>query len=458
MHSQLQAAINPESYAGKPLPVVQTTIKNGLRHCNAADMSDFMSILKTFAHGPFLTSINSFHPHSSQRPLDNAVVATLCGFLLVDSWCQVDSVKGLVNAAYTIIPTQQWKSLASPPLPTFFNVSALPTLQDLPSGYPISFSHGHRKAALQAMLDQPETRDAVIDMYGEELMWPVYVMPQYLLDFIPEEYWTMYIFYLNRVDPAQKPADSTELFATWLFHIDHLYNQLYCSEEHRYSISTVADKKITDIYGQSKIHYLTSPKMHGELSLNHPRVLSTLAAALHIPPARLNFHQAMFKVIKKSNYWLIVTFLELGAAQLQPYATVPYQHWNDFVSDNSTESQPPTASKKSATTVSLRSLNVRFNAQQWIRHLYIPGDRQGNSDRMEKFIDSLEKGDMDLLWAWPDPSRLAWKPGFYNFACLPQKSFIWTAICGGGSKADGTSGTRATSKTWFMLSICLSGR
>ncbi|KAI0709821.1 hypothetical protein C8Q76DRAFT_858858 [Earliella scabrosa] len=90
--------------------------------------------------------------------------STLCGFLLVDS------VKGLVNAAYTIIPPQQWESLASPSLPTFFNVSALPTLQDLPSGYPISFSHGHRKAALQAMLDQPETRDAVVDMYGEELM------------------------------------------------------------------------------------------------------------------------------------------------------------------------------------------------------------------------------------------------------------------------------------------------
>ncbi|KAI0709828.1 hypothetical protein C8Q76DRAFT_695023 [Earliella scabrosa] len=251
-------------------------------------------------------------------------------------------------------------------------------------------------------------------------MWPVYVMPQYLLDFIPEEYWIAYIFYLNRVDPAQKPVDSTELFATWLFHIDHLYNQLYRLEEHHYSISTVADKKITDIYGQSKIHYLTSPKMHGELSLNHPRVLSTLAAALHIPPARLNFHQAVFKVIKESNYWPIVTFLELGVAQLQPYATVPYQHWNDFVSDDSTESQPPTASKKSATTVR---------------------DRQGNSDRMEKFIDSLEKGDMDLLWAWPDPSRLAQKPGFYNFTCLPQKSFIWTAICGGGSKADGTSGT-----------------
>ena len=78
-----------------------------------------------------------------------------------------------------------------------------------------------------------------------------------LLDFIPEEYWIVYIFYLNRVDPAQKPADSTELFATWLSHIDHLYNQLYCSEEHHYSISTVADKKITDIYRQSKIHYLT---------------------------------------------------------------------------------------------------------------------------------------------------------------------------------------------------------
>ena len=178
MHPQLQAAINPESYAGKPLPVVQATIKNGLRHCHAADMSDFMSILKAVARGPFLTSINSFHPHSSQRPLDNAAVATLCEFLLVDSRCQVDSVKGLVNAAYTIIPTQLWESLASPSLPTSFNVSALPTLQDLPSGYPISFSHGHRKAALQAMLAQPETRDAVVDMYGEELMWPVYVMPQ----------------------------------------------------------------------------------------------------------------------------------------------------------------------------------------------------------------------------------------------------------------------------------------
>ena len=100
---------------------------------------------------------------------------------------------------------------------------------------------------------------------------------------------------------------------------------------------------------------------------------------------------------------------------------MPYQHWNDFVSDDSTESQPPTTSKKSAPTVSLRSLEARFNAQQWIRHLYIPGDRQGNSDRMDKFIDSLEKGDMDLLWAWPAPSPPVRKSGFYDFACLPHK-------------------------------------
>ncbi|KAI0713368.1 hypothetical protein C8Q76DRAFT_784440 [Earliella scabrosa] len=344
MHPHLYAAVNSDFYADKPLPVVQATIKNGLRHCNAADMLDFMSILKTFACGPFLTSINSFHPHPSQSSLNNAAVARLCKFFLVDSQCQVDSVKGLVHTAYTIIPTQQWESLMSPSLPTSLNPSALQTFQDLPSGYP--FSHGHSKAALQAMLNQPETCDTMVEIYGEELMWPVYVMSEYLLEFISQKYWMAYIFYLNHVDPAQKSADSTELFATWLFHIDHLYNQLYCSVDNHCSVSTLADKKIINLYSQSKTNHLTLPKRLGEPSLNHPHVCSTMATALHISPACLNFHQAVFKVIKKCNYWPIVTFLELRAAQLQPYAGVPYQHWNNSVSNPFNASQASTAPKR----------------------------------------------------------------------------------------------------------------
>lgn len=143
-------------------------------------MKDFIGILQALPHGPFTVPITQLKQHPAQRPLDpvavNKLIPSLAGS---DQRLVYDATLGYPMIPLTVVPDALWESHPSPPnLPaslTMQLISPLP-LDNISPEYPLAFSHGHRAAALDSGL-QSEFKEAIEDIYGQNLTWPNYILP-----------------------------------------------------------------------------------------------------------------------------------------------------------------------------------------------------------------------------------------------------------------------------------------
>ncbi|KAI0323580.1 hypothetical protein GY45DRAFT_1341347 [Cubamyces sp. BRFM 1775] len=309
----LNAAKLSATYINKDLDFICAVLKNCLTQMPSHQ--DIKDIFQVISHGPFLTPIASISPHNSQRPIVPSHIELLVMQLLGQDMRKV-------YPAFIFVPTAEWEAHLSPAL------EADPPLSSIPLFTPskaVSVTHGHRFYALLEAV-QGDKKEKVVKKYGNDLLWVTYLLPDILFNSLPPIFWNTFILKDNMKDRSLLGLTEDQSAVTWVGYLSQVYQHLFFPQGQFQPLPS-NDPRLKDLIPESRKNYMGGiyAKITGLYALWHPKVLPLLGQAMTTTIGKNYMKLTILGELANSNIWPMCVALEVGLAQLEPLADVPWR-------------------------------------------------------------------------------------------------------------------------------------